>query len=137
MVLSGFAPVVLPTTLCLAAAGAVINCWLMIRIGQVRMARKIELGDGGDAFLLARMRAQANFIETAPLALILFALVELTGKGSWWLGPVGAIFMLGRVAHAIGMDGKFKAGRAIGTVTALLTQLGLATFAVLTSLNLI
>jgi uncharacterized membrane protein YecN with MAPEG domain len=131
MILSGFGPITLTTTLCLTAAAAVINFWLGMRIGKIRHARKIGIGDGGDAMLIARMRAQANFIENTPLALILFGLVELAGKGSWWLPLLGAVFMLGRVAHAFGMDGNFKPGRPFGTMSAYLIQIGLSVVAVL------
>ena len=44
----------LPTTLCLAAAAAVINFWLGQRIGQLRHKLKVSVGDGGHE-LLARL----------------------------------------------------------------------------------
>jgi len=135
MLLSTYGPMILPTTLCLAAAALLINFWLGMRIGKIRMSRKIEMGDGGDLALIARMRAQANFIENTPLFLILVGLIELAGKGGWWLPVAGALFMLGRVAHAFGMDGNFKPGRPIGTASAYLIQLGLAIFAVLIALG--
>lgn len=121
----------LPTTLCTAAAAAVLNIWLTIRIGQVRSREKVFVGDGGNDAVIRRMRAQANFIENAPLTLILVAAIELAGKGGVWLAPVAALFVLGRVAHAFGMDEGFKAGRPIGAMTAMLAQLGLAVVAVL------
>lgn len=129
-------PMFLPTTLALAAAAAIINIWLMIRIGQIRGKTGIFVGDGGNDLLGRRMRAQANFIENAPITLILVAAVELTGKGSWWLSIVGAVFMLGRVAHGVGMDGgTFKAGRMVGALTAMVIQLGLAIFALTIALR--
>ena len=126
-----YSPLILQSTLCLAAAAGVLNFWLGMRIGKIRHARHIGMGDGGDPLLMARMRAQANFIENTPIFLILFGLIELSGKGGWWLPVVGAVFMLGRVAHAFGMDGTFKAGRAIGTLSAYLAQIGLGVVAVL------
>jgi len=122
---------VLPTTLCMAAAAAVLNLWLTIRIGQIRAAEKVFVGDGGNEPVIRRMRAQANFIENTPLTLLLVAAIELAGKGGAWLAPVAAVFVLGRVAHAFGMDGGFKPGRAIGAVTAMVVQLALAIAAVL------
>jgi uncharacterized membrane protein YecN with MAPEG domain len=80
---------ILPTTLALAAAAAFINFWLMVRIGQIRHATGILTGDGGNDLLTRRMRAQINFIENTPIALILIAVIEMTGKGSWWLSIVG------------------------------------------------
>jgi hypothetical protein len=126
----------LPTTLCLAAAAAVLNIWISIRVGQMRHAAKVSVGDGGDERLLRRMRAHANFIENTPLVLILIAAVEISGKGSTWLAVVGGIYMIGRVSHAIGMDGgSTERLRGIGTLITMLTQLGLAVVAVLIALG--
>ena len=126
---------ILQTTLCLAAAGTVINFWLGMRIGKLRQAMKINLGDGGNEMIMRRMRAQANFIENTPLMLILIGLVEASGKGGLWLAPLGALFMLGRVVHAIGMDGNLGWGRMVGTLTAYLGSIGLAVVAVLIALG--
>lgn len=120
----------LPTTLCLAAAAALVNFWLGMRIGKLRGVHKVSIGDGGNEPLLRRMRAQANFIEQAPITLVLVAAVELAGKGGAWLAPAAAVFIIGRIAHAVGMDGKFNAGRAIGMLTAMLFQLVLIVIAV-------
>lgn len=126
----------LQTTLSLAAAAALITIWHMVRIGRVRMAEKITIGDGGSDALLRRMRAQANFLENTPFVLILVAAIEMTGKGGTWLAIVGALFMLGRVLHAFGMDNaKPNALRMIGTLIAMLTLLGLGVVAVLLSVG--
>ena len=45
------------------------------------------------------------------------------------------MFILGRIAHGIGMDGNFKAGRPIGMLTSMLLQLVLIVVAVLTVLG--
>ncbi|MDE2404516.1 MAG: MAPEG family protein [Sphingomonadales bacterium] len=128
---------ILPTTLCLAAAAVVLNGWLGMRIGQLRHALKVSVGDGGQDLIMRRMRAQANFIEQAPLTLVLFAAVELAGKGGAWLAPLGAAFIVGRIAHALGMDSDtgFRAGRPIGMLTSYAAQITLAVTAVLTVLG--
>lgn len=126
----------LTTTLSLAAAAAVINFWLALRCGQVRAREKISIGTGGHELLERRMRAQLNFVENTPWVLLLIAGIELAGKGGAWLAPVGALFMLGRVAHGLGMDGtNLEKGRMVGTLTTMLTQLGLAIVAVLVVLG--
>lgn len=126
----------LPTTLCLAAAAAVINIWISMRVGRVRHAVKVSVGDGGDERLVRRMRAHANFIENTPLTLILIAAIDLSDKGAAWLAIVGAVYMLGRVCHALGMDGgSMQALRGVGTAVTMLTQLGLAVVAVLIALG--
>ena len=124
--------IILPATLTAAAACALVNIWLSIRIGRVRTAHKISIGDGGHDLLARRMRAQLNFAENTPLVLILIAAIEIAGRGGMWLKAVGAVYALGRVAHGIGMDGgSLEKGRMIGTIVTMMTLLGLAVVAVL------
>ena len=123
---------ILPVTLCAAAAAAIINIWLSIRIGQLRVRHKVSIGDDAGGPLTARMRAQLNFVENTAFVLILIGAIELAGKGSWWLSLVAAAYFLGRVAHGFGMDGgNWGWGRMVGTLTTMLVQLGLAVVAVL------
>lgn len=127
---------ILPTTLSMAAAAAMINFWLAMRCGQVRGKEGISIGTGGSDLMERRMRAQLNFVENTPWVLMLIAAIELAGKGGQWLAIVGGIFMLGRVAHGLGMDPDGLAkGRMIGTMTTMLTQLGLSIVAVLVVLK--
>jgi uncharacterized membrane protein YecN with MAPEG domain len=122
----------LPVTLTAAAAAAIINFWLALRVGQMRVKHKVSIGDDGGGPLTARMRAQLNFVENTAFVLILVLAIELAGKGGVWLQWVVAIYMLGRVAHGLGMDGGAMAkGRSVGVMITMLTQLGLATVAVL------
>jgi uncharacterized membrane protein YecN with MAPEG domain len=115
----------LPISLTIAAAAALINVWLSIRVGQVRTREKVMVGDGGNDAVIRRMRAHANFIENAPFVLILIALIELSCGQSTWLWAAGVLFLIGRVAHAFGMDGPMRA-RFVGTLITLLTLVGLA-----------
>jgi hypothetical protein len=122
----------LPVTLAAAAAVAILNIWLSIRIGAVRRATGVSVGDGGSEPLQRRMRAQANFVENTPYVLALISLVELAGEGQPWLAYVAGAYVLARIAHAFGMDGgSLQIGRMIGTMVTLLVQLGLAVFAAL------
>ena len=122
----------IPVTLTAAAGAALINVWLSIRIGRLRTAHKISVGDGGNEALGRRMRAHLNFAENVPLVLVLIAALELSGKGGVWLLPVASVFLIARILHGLGMDGgAFGVGRLIGTIVTLLTQVGLAIVAVL------
>lgn len=116
-------------SLVLAAALALINVWLSIRVGQVRRAEKVFVGDGGNDRVLRRMRAHANFGENAWVILVLVLLIELSVGDSWWLWAAAALFVGGRVAHGIGMDG-WMAGRVAGTAITLMLQVVLAAWAV-------
>jgi uncharacterized protein len=124
--------IVLPTTLSLAAAALLVNLWLGMRISRLRMSEKVLHGDGGNPLIAQRMRAQLNFAENVPLILVLFAAVELAGRGGLWLQVVGGVFIVGRVAHALGMDAnKPHKARVAGVLITMLTGLGLAIYAVL------
>ncbi len=127
---------ILQTTLTLAAAAVAINFWLFMRCGQLRYSRKILHGDGGDPLMQRRVRAHANFIEHAPIFLILAGLIEMTQKGGRWLAIVGAVFMLARVAHVFGMDlDRSNPLRAGGIFVSLAAEIGLAVVAVLIALG--
>lgn len=121
----------LPLTLTMAAAAGLINLWLAIRIGQVRTSQKVSVGDGGNEFVIRRMRAQANFVEYTPFVLVLIGALECSGYAATWLWVVGVVYMIGRLAHGLGMDGgAFGIGRMIGTLTSMLTPLGLSGYAI-------
>jgi uncharacterized membrane protein YecN with MAPEG domain len=125
---------VLPVTLAAAAAAAVLNIWLGIRIGALRNALQISVGDGGSEALQRRMRAQLNYVENTAFVLVLIAGIELAGTGGEWLAFVAAVYFLGRIGHGFGMDGgKAQVGRMIGTLVTMLVQLGLAVVAALTA----
>jgi uncharacterized membrane protein YecN with MAPEG domain len=94
----------LPITLTIAGAAALLNLWLSVRVSRLRMRHKVSIGDGGNAMLETRMRAHANFIEYTPLFLILLGLIELARGSETWLWAVAIAFVLGRLAHAFGMD---------------------------------
>jgi uncharacterized membrane protein YecN with MAPEG domain len=119
----------LPITLTTAGAAALINVWLAFRVGQARHASGVLIGDGGDAKLTARMRAQANFVEYAPFVLILIGLIELTRGPSLGLWIASAAFLLARLAHPFGMDG-VRWCRMLGTMVTLLLLIGLGLYAV-------
>ena len=127
---------ILPITLSAAAAAALLNIWLSVRCGMVRTSEKISIGDGGNEKLIARMRAHSNFVENAPFVLVLIGVLELAHGGSTALAAVAGVFMLGRVAHGLGMDGGgFAKGRMAGTLITMLTLLGLGIWAILTALG--
>ena len=128
--------IVLPVTLTAAAAAAIINLWLTMRVGQLRFRNKIVHGDDAGGPLTRRMRAQLNFVENTAFVLILIAAIELSGRGTPWLAYVAGVYMLGRVAHAFGMDPETATKpRQIAVVITMLTQLGLAVVAALIAMR--
>lgn len=82
---------------------AVLVLALSVRVIGIRRSRRVGLGDGGDVILRRRIRAHGNLTEYAPMTLILLALAELQGAPHWSLHVLGAMFIIGRIIHAIGL----------------------------------
>ena len=70
-----------------------------LRVGFYRVKNQINLGDGGDADMIKRIRGQGNFVETVPLALVLLLAMELMGASDIWLHALGATLVIGRLLH--------------------------------------
>ena len=100
-----------------------LNIVLMLRVGRGRLGKGINLGDGGDADMTARIRAHGNYIENAPLMLIGLLAVAFMNGSPIMLHVLGAAYLIGRVLHALGMAGTMGQGRLIGTVLSLLVYL--------------
>lgn len=95
----------MPATLITAGLLGLVFLALTFRVVARRMAGKIMIGDGGDAQMLERIRAHANFTEHVPLTLILMGGIEFTaGHHSPFLWAAGGLLVLARIAHAIGMS---------------------------------
>jgi uncharacterized membrane protein YecN with MAPEG domain len=124
-------PIILPITLTIAGAAALLHVWLSLRVSRLRRPLKIGVGDGGNEVLLRRMRAHGNFAENMPIFLILLGFVELAIGASFWLWGAGIVFVLARIAHAFGMD---RPGgnvlRVAGITLSWLVLLGLGGFAI-------
>lgn len=117
----------LPITLTLAAACALLNLWLAMRCAAIRVSAGTLHGDGGNPQLGRRMRAHANFNEYTPITLILFALVELAIGASLWLWIAAVLYLIGRIAHGLGMAAdKPGVPRAGGIILTWLVMLALA-----------
>jgi uncharacterized protein len=122
---------VLPITLTIAGALALISIWLGLRVSQLRMRLKVSIGDGENPLVRTRMRAHANFSEYAPLFLILLALIELARGSETWLWVAAILFVLARLAHPFGMDRPApNPFRMIGALLTWLVLLGLAAYAI-------
>jgi len=121
----------LPITLTIAAAAALLNIWLGVRVSLLRRRHQVSIGHGGKTQISTRMRAHANFAEYAPTFLILLALIELAIGSEAWLWLVAILFILGRLAHPFGMDRPgANALRVGGMIATWLALLGLAICAI-------
>jgi uncharacterized membrane protein YecN with MAPEG domain len=125
-------PIVLPVTLTIAAAAAVLHIWLAARVSQLRASQKVSIGDGGNEALIRRMRAHANYGENMPVVLILLALIELAGGDSRILWAAAILFIVSRILHAFGMDrsppSRLRMFGMMGNTLALIILIGYAVF---------
>lgn len=83
---------------------ALIFMVLSYRVIFYRRANKLSLGDYGDKALLARIRAQGNCGEYAPIALLLLLIIELQGAPAVALHILGLMLLIGRLMHAYGFS---------------------------------
>ena len=104
-------------TLLFASLHVLLMLALLVPISRHRHARKVGLGDGGDPLLLRKIRVHANFVEHAPFALLVLALLELCGLPAAATWGFGGALLLGRVLHAVGLSrgGGYSFGRFSGT----------------------
>ena len=119
-----------PVTLVAGSCAVILNFWLGSRIARLRHQFNVSVGDGGQEPLLRRMRAQANFIENAPFFLILLGALEIAGANRIGLAIIAALFIVARIAHAIGMDGgSAQPGRRYGILLSALASIALVVWA--------
>jgi len=76
-----------------------LSLWVI----KVRVSQKIASGDKGNPVMHNAMRTHANFAEYAPLALILIGFAELQGLPAMAVHILGALLLLARLMHGVGM----------------------------------
>jgi len=89
---------------------------LAVNVSRYRVGLKISVGDGGHPGLKRAIRAHANLIENAPLALILLLSVEVQGFSAPVVHALGGTLVIGRILHAFGLS-RYEGtsvGRAVG-----------------------
>jgi uncharacterized protein len=110
-----------------AAPLAVLFIVLSARVISYRRGNAISLGDGGDAVMLARVRAQGNFAEYAPFGVLLMLIAEAQGTAPVWLHLCGGVLLTGRLLHGINFSfGIRNMALRVGGMVLTLTALGLA-----------
>ena len=86
-----------------AALCGLLLILLSQRVIRQRRRLKVVLGDDDEPRIRRAMRVQANFVEYAPIGLILLALAEMQGHGLWLLHGLGLLLLCGRLLHAFGV----------------------------------
>ena len=82
---------------------AFIYIFLTVNVIKVRFRTKVVIGDGANTDLNYAIRAQANFSELIPLALLLLLAVDLQAGSLIFIHIIGIMLVLGRLSHAASM----------------------------------
>jgi hypothetical protein len=93
----------LQITSLIAALMGLMMVPLSFRVSLRRRHLKTSFGDADDELLRRSIRAHGNFVEYAPTALILLALVEWNGAPAMLTWSLAIAFLAARVLHAYGM----------------------------------
>ena len=89
-------------------------CLLSLRVMNIR--RRVSFGDNGDTEIVRIVRAQANFAEYVPLALLLMGFLEVGRTSIYLLHALGIALVIGRLLHgfALSFDWGRRSGRVAG-----------------------
>ncbi len=106
-------------------------CCLMLLITAIdtvrqRLRTSTAFGDAGDAKLISASRAHGNLAEHAPIVILLIGMLEMAKANHMALMAIGGVFLVGRVAHIVGLytpaaPGKPPLPRVIGVVVTFTT----------------
>jgi uncharacterized protein len=91
------------TALCAAILG-LLGAALTINVIVNRVKTKVDTGDGGVAALAQAIRAQGNFVEQAPLALIVIGFAEAAGARTAIVWALAALLVASRLASAVALN---------------------------------
>ena len=108
-------PFPIPITAVFTGILAVMLAVISVRVTRLRQRKKISLMDGGDPEMTAAIRAQGNFTEYVPMALLVMGLLESAGTKHWIIYVFGTLLVAARVAHAYALYTRFFPARVFGT----------------------
>jgi len=82
---------------------ALVMLVLSARVSKLRVKQGISLGSGGDGNVDVAIRGFGNLTEYAPIILIMLLMMELQGIQELWLHVYGAVFLIARILHPMGL----------------------------------
>ena len=97
---------------------------LSVRVVRIRQ-RGIAFGDNGDVNLARVIRAQANFAEYVPLALLMMGFLEVSHFSIYLLHAFGITLLAARLVHgaALSFGWQPRLGRVTGAALTLIVML--------------
>ena len=88
-------------------------------VAVVRAKGNVGYGDAGNPDYTTIVRAQGNFIEYVPLAVLLMGFAEAGGSSATWIHAMGIALVAARILHPLGLKTAPGANpfRVAGTAT--------------------
>ena len=108
-------------------AGILTLWFVLLSVRVMNLRRDVPFGDSADIAITRVIRAQANFAEYVPLALLLMGFLEVTRYSIYLLHALGIVLVVARVLHglALSFGWQLRFGRVAGaglTVIVLLIE---------------
>ncbi len=104
-----------PISASYASVLAILYVFLSYRVASRRMRFQVGLGTGQAPELERAVRIHGNFAEYVPFALLLLAFYEAGGGPAGAVHTGGALLVVARLLHAVGLTG--SSGRSPGRFT--------------------
>jgi len=95
----------------------VLTLWFVVLSARVVNLRRggISFGDNGDVAVTRVVRAQGNFAEYVPLALLMMGFLEASRYSIYLLHALGVTLVVARLFHGLALSfGRPRSGRAAG-----------------------
>ena len=99
-------------------AGILVLWFVILSMRVVNVRRRgVPFGDNGDVKITRVVRAQANFAEYVPLALILMGFLEASRYSIYLLHALGIVLVIARLLHgcALSFGWSIRFGRFAGS----------------------
>ena len=98
-------------------AGLLALWFVLLSVRVVNLRRRgILFGDNGEVDVIRVVRAQANFAEYVPLALLLMGLLEISRYSIYLLHALGLVLLVARLLHGAALSFRWNVltGRVVG-----------------------
>ena len=98
-------------------AGLLVLWFVLLSVRVVNLRRRgIVFGDNGDIGVIRIVRAQGNFAEYVPLALLLMGFLEVSRYSIYLLHALGVTLLVARLLHgfALSFGWQIRIGRVAG-----------------------
>jgi len=99
-------------------AGLLALWFLVLSARVVGIRRRLPFGDAGDVSIVRVLRAQANFAEYVPLALLMMGFLEVGRQSIYLLHALGIVLLVARILHGFALSFAWQPrnARVAGTV---------------------